>query len=47
MDRVIVALAQHFDIHLLVSGGDDAFSGSFPFEAAARRTWPPDRSAPG
>ena len=34
MDRVIVALGEHFDIHLLVSGGDDAFSGSFPFEAA-------------
>lgn len=34
MDRVIVALAQHFDIKLLVSGGDDDFSGSFPFESA-------------
>jgi hypothetical protein len=34
MDRVIVALAQHYDIQLLVSGGDDAFSGSFPFESA-------------
>jgi hypothetical protein len=34
MDRVIVALGQHFGIHVLVSGGDDAFSGSFPFEAA-------------
>lgn len=34
MDRVIVALGEHFDIHVVVSAGDDAFSGSFPFEAA-------------
>jgi predicted MPP superfamily phosphohydrolase len=34
MDRVIVALAQHFGITVLVSGGDDDFSGSFPFESA-------------
>ncbi|MDT4914123.1 MAG: hypothetical protein QOC66_3251 [Pseudonocardiales bacterium] len=34
MDRVIVALLKHFDITTLVSGGDDAFSGSFPFESA-------------
>ena len=34
MDRVIVALAEHFGITVLVSSGDDAFSGSFAFEAA-------------
>jgi hypothetical protein len=34
MDRVIVALGEHFGIKLLVSGGDDAFSGTFPFESA-------------
>lgn len=37
MDRVIVALLQHFDVHTLVSGGDDAFSGSFGFESACTR----------
>jgi hypothetical protein len=37
MDRVIVALAQHFHISVLVSGGDDDFSGSFSFEAACTR----------
>jgi hypothetical protein len=34
MDRVIVALGSYFDLSLLVSSGDDAFSGTFPFEAA-------------
>jgi hypothetical protein len=34
MDRVIVALGSYFDISVLVSSGDDAFSGTFPFEAA-------------
>ena len=34
MDRVIVALAKHVGADLIVSGGDDAFSGSFPFESA-------------
>lgn len=34
MDRVIVAVAQHFGITVLVSAGDDAFSGSFEFESA-------------
>jgi predicted MPP superfamily phosphohydrolase len=34
MDRVIVALARHFGITTIVSGGDDDFSGSFPFESA-------------
>jgi hypothetical protein len=37
MDRVVVALLKHFDLHLLVSGGDDAFSGSFGFESACTR----------
>jgi hypothetical protein len=37
MDRVIVALLQHYDVHTLVSGGDDAFSGSFGFESACTR----------
>jgi hypothetical protein len=34
MDRVIVALLGHYGISTLVSGGDDDFSGSFPFESA-------------
>jgi hypothetical protein len=34
MDRVIVALAKRFGIKVLVSGGDDDFSGSFAFESA-------------
>jgi hypothetical protein len=34
MDRVVVALLGQLDVHLLVSGGDDAFSGSFGFESA-------------
>ena len=34
MDRVIVALAKDFGITTIVSGGDDDFSGSFPFESA-------------
>jgi hypothetical protein len=34
MDRVIVDLLRHFDIPTLVSGGDDDFSGTFPFESA-------------
>lgn len=34
MDRVIVALLQKLNVHILVSGGDDAFSGSFAFETA-------------
>ena len=34
MDRVIVALLQRLDVGVLVSGGDDAFSGSFSFESA-------------
>lgn len=37
MDRVIVALLQHYDVDTLVSGGDDAFSGSFSFESACTR----------
>jgi hypothetical protein len=37
MDRVIVALLQHYDVHTLVSAGDDAFSGSFAFESACTR----------
>lgn len=37
MDRVVVALLNHFDVHTLVSGGDDAFSGSFAFESACTR----------
>ncbi len=37
MDRVIVALLEHFAITTLVSAGDDDFSGSFPFEAACTR----------
>jgi hypothetical protein len=34
MDRVIVHLLKHFGIKTLVSGGDDDFSGTFPFESA-------------
>jgi hypothetical protein len=34
MDRVIVHLLKHFGITTLVSGGDDDFSGTFPFESA-------------
>lgn len=34
MDRVVVALLRTVHVHLLVSGGDDAFSGSFSFESA-------------
>ena len=34
MDRVIVQLLQSVGVKTLVSGGDDAFSGSFSFEAA-------------
>lgn len=37
MDRVIVELLQHFDVQVLVSGGDDDFSGTFPFESACTR----------
>jgi hypothetical protein len=37
MDRVIVDLLQHYDVHTLLSGGDDAFSGSFGFESACTR----------
>lgn len=37
MDRVVVGLLKHFDVHVLVSGGDDAFSGSFGFESACTR----------
>jgi hypothetical protein len=37
MDRVDVALLKHFGITTLVSGGDDAFSGSFSFESACTR----------
>lgn len=37
MDRVIVALLKHFKITTLVSGGDDAFSGSFSFESACTK----------
>lgn len=37
MDRVIVALLQHYNVHTLISGGDDAFSGSFGFESACTR----------
>jgi hypothetical protein len=34
MDRVIIELLNHFEVRTLVSGGDDDFSGSFPFESA-------------
>jgi predicted MPP superfamily phosphohydrolase len=34
MDRVIVEFLKHFDAKVLVSGGDDDFSGTFPFESA-------------
>jgi hypothetical protein len=34
MDRVIVALLEHLDAKVLVSAGDDAFSGTFGFESA-------------
>lgn len=37
MDRVVVALLKHFKVHTLVSGGDDAFSGTFGFESACTR----------
>ncbi len=37
MDRVIVALAEHFGVSILVSGGDDDFSGSFEFESACTK----------
>jgi hypothetical protein len=37
MDRVVVALLSHYKIKTLVSGGDDDFSGSFPFESACTR----------
>jgi hypothetical protein len=37
MDRVVVALLQHYRITTLVSGGDDDFSGSFPFESACTK----------
>lgn len=37
MDRVVVALLHHFDVHTLVSAGDDAFSGTFAFESACTR----------
>jgi hypothetical protein len=33
MDRVIVRLAQRLGVPTIVSGGDDAFSGSFSFES--------------
>ena len=32
MDRVVVALLEHFEVTTLVSAGDDAFSGTFGFE---------------
>jgi len=38
MDRVDVALLKHLGVKTLVSGGDDAFSGSFSFESACTRT---------
>jgi len=38
MDRVDVALLHHLGVKTLVSGGDDAFSGSFSFESACTRT---------
>jgi predicted phosphodiesterase len=34
MDRVIAALLDKLDVRVLVSAGDDAFSGSFGFESA-------------
>jgi hypothetical protein len=37
MDRVIVAALEDFHVTTLVSGGDDAFSGTFPFESACTR----------
>lgn len=37
MDRVTVALLDHFRVTTLVSAGDDAFSGTFAFEAACTR----------
>lgn len=37
MDRVTVALLKHFGVTTLVSGGDDAFSGTFNFESACTR----------
>jgi hypothetical protein len=37
MDRVIVAALKDFGVTTLVSGGDDAFSGTFPFESACTR----------
>lgn len=37
MDRVIVALMEHFGVTTLVSAGDDAFSGTFSFESACTR----------
>ena len=46
MDRVIVALAEHFNISILVSGGDDDFSGSFEFESACTKTSRRSHSSP-
>ena len=37
MDRVVIALLDHFEVRTLVSAGDDAFSGSFGFESACTR----------
>ena len=37
MDRVVVALLDHFGVSTLVSAGDDAFSGTFGFESACTR----------
>jgi hypothetical protein len=33
MDRVVISLLKRYRVNTLVSGGDDAFSGSFPFES--------------
>ena len=37
MDRVVVAVAEHYGLTVLVSGGDDDFSGSFQFESACTK----------
>ncbi|MGH8861680.1 MAG: metallophosphoesterase family protein, partial [Jatrophihabitantaceae bacterium] len=37
MDRVTVALLKRLGVSTLVSGGDDAFSGTFTFESACTR----------
>ncbi len=37
MDRVIVDLLDHFDVKILVSAGDDDFSGSFAFESVCTK----------